>query len=222
MILLIDNYDSFVHNLSRYLIELGQETVVVRNDQISVDDVAKMSPAAIVISPGPCTPNEAGISVEVVQQLSSSIPILGICLGHQSIAAAFGGRVIRASQPVHGRTSKVLHDGTELFKEVENPLQATRYHSLIIEEKTLPQELKVTARLEDGTIMGVEHQEHPLFGLQFHPESVLTNSGHLLLANFLERSDITPKPIPTGDYQSPPQTPSWVDDDWESGQPLHW
>ena len=222
MILLIDNYDSFVHNLSRYFIELGQKTVVIRNDQISVDDIIKMSPAAIVISPGPCTPVEAGISVAVVQQLSASIPILGICLGHQSIAAALGGQVIRADQPVHGRTSEVLHDGTGLFKGIGNPLQATRYHSLIIEEKTLPNNLDVTARLKDGTIMAIEHQEYPLFGLQFHPESVLTNSGHLLLANFLERCHITPSQIPLGDYQAPPQTRSWVNDDWESGQPLHW
>ena len=195
---------------------------MVRNDQLTVDDVAEMSPDAIVISPGPCTPVEAGISVEVVRQLSVSIPILGICLGHQSIAAGLGGKVIRAEQPVHGRTSQVLHDGTGLFKGVSNPLQATRYHSLIVDEKKLPTELAVTARLEDGTIMAIEHQELALFGLQFHPESVLTHTGHLLLANFLKRCDLFPSQIPSGDFSKPVKEPSWVDDDWESGKPLHW
>lgn len=222
MILLLDNYDSFVHNLSRYFVELGEETLVVRNDEITVETIQKMSPTAIVISPGPCTPAEAGVSVSLIQQLYSSVPILGICLGHQSIATALGGNVVRAKQPVHGKRSLVTHHQKGLFKGLPHPLQATRYHSLIVEEATLPKELEVIARLEDETVMAIKHTMFPLFGVQFHPESVLTESGHLLLANFLESCSLSPSQIPSGDYTFPPQEPSWVDDDWASGQPLHW
>lgn len=184
MLLLIDNYDSFVYNLARYFTELGCETVVVRNDAIDLAGVQKLAPQAIVISPGPCTPKEAGISMELISQLSSSIPTLGVCLGHQAIAAALGGRVIRAPEPIHGRPSLVYHDDSEFFSGVPNPFRAGRYHSLIVEESSLPSELVITARTEDGIPMALEHRERPLYGVQFHPESVLTECGRVLLANF--------------------------------------
>ena len=199
MILLIDNYDSFVFNLSRYLCELGCETHVVRNDSVSVDEVRVMNPAAVVISPGPCSPNEAGVSVELLRELGPSIPMLGVCLGHQSLAAAFGGRVIRANEPVHGRTSWVRHANTPLFAGVTNPFLATRYHSLIVDEPSLPPELMVTAWTEDGVPMALEHQQYRLYGLQFHPESVLTQFGHQLLANFLRLAGLTPQPVSATD-----------------------
>jgi anthranilate synthase component II len=190
MILLIDNYDSFVFNLARYLCELGCETRVVRNDVVSVNDVRAMNPAAIVISPGPCTPNEAGVSVELLRQLGPSIPMLGVCLGHQSLAAAFDGKIIRATEPVHGRTSWVRHANTALFAGVTNPFRATRYHSLVVDEASLPSDLIVTAWTEAGVPMALEHQRHRLYGLQFHPESVLTEFGHRLLANFLQLAGV--------------------------------
>lgn len=186
MLLLIDNYDSFVYNLARYLIELGYETRVVRNDAVTVEDVRRISPAAIVISPGPCTPLEAGISCELIRGLGATIPTLGVCLGHQAIAEALGGRVVRAAEPVHGRTSQVFHDGQQLFVGLPQPFRATRYHSLVVDEATLPSELVVTARTDDGIPMALSHRHWPLFGVQFHPESVLTQSGRLLLANFLK------------------------------------
>lgn len=195
MILLIDNYDSFVFNLARYLCELGCETRVMRNDAVTVDDVRTMNPAAVVISPGPCSPNEAGVSIELLRELGPSIPMLGVCLGHQSLAAACGGRVIRAREPVHGRTSWVRHANTPLFAGVANPFLATRYHSLIVDEPSLPRELVVTAWTEDGVPMALEHQHHRLYGLQFHPESVLTQFGHQLLANFLRLAGQTPRPV---------------------------
>lgn len=186
MILLIDNYDSFVYNLSRYLQELGCETRVVRNDALSVGDVERLSPQGIIFSPGPCTPREAGISLEVIRQLGGTIPMLGVCLGHQAIAMALGGQVIRAPQPVHGMLSMVEHDGSRLFKGVSNPFRAGRYHSLIVDEASLSQELKVTARLQgEPLIMGLEHRSWPLFGVQFHPESVLTYEGRKVLENFV-------------------------------------
>src|SRR3984957_12670215 len=185
MILLLDNYDSFVYNLSRYFRELGCATEVVRNDVVSIADIERMDPQAIVISPGPCTPAQAGISVELVRSLSASIPILGVCLGHQAIAEAFGGKVVRAPIPVHGMHWLVRHEATPLFQNVANPFQAARYHSLCVMEEDLPAELQVTARTMASVVITIEHRTRPVFGVQFHPESVLTESGHLLLANFL-------------------------------------
>lgn len=185
MILLIDNYDSFVHNLGRYFQRLGQAIHVTRNDQVTVDEIRGMAPSAIVISPGPCTPDSAGISLDVVKELSHEIPILGVCLGHQAIGQAFGAKVVLANEPVHGRISKVHHDGSGLFEGVPQLINACRYHSLIIEDASLPECLKKTAWLEDGTVMGIEHQSLPVFGIQFHPESVLTSHGFDLLARFL-------------------------------------
>lgn len=186
MILMIDNYDSFTYNLVQYLGELGAETQVVRNDQIDVDEVAALAPERIVISPGPCTPNEAGISVELVERFGAELPILGVCLGHQSIAQAYGGRIVRARTLMHGKTSMIQHDGAGVFRGLANPFLATRYHSLAAERESLPECLVVTAWTEDGEIMGIRHVEHPVHGVQFHPESILTQHGHRLLRNFLE------------------------------------
>lgn len=185
MILVLDNYDSFVFNLARYFQRLGQETEVVRSDAIDADSVAELGPAAIVISPGPCTPKEAGCSVDVIRRLHTQIPILGVCLGHQAIVEALGGRVIRCSEAVHGRQSLVEHDGSGVFAGIPCPLPAGRYHSLVAEEAELPECLVVNARLADGTVMGVAHRELPVIGVQFHPESILTPHGYPLLANFL-------------------------------------
>lgn len=190
MILLIDNYDSFVHNLARYLRRLGQETLVVRNDIATTDEVRRLAPQAIVLSPGPCTPSEAGHSIGIVRELYQHIPILGVCLGHQTIAAAFGAGVVRASEPIHGRTSAVVHDGNRLFAGLPSPLTVCRYHSLIVDEESLPPELKVTARTADGTIMALELAERPIMGVQFHPEATLTQHGFQLLANFLRIAGI--------------------------------
>jgi anthranilate synthase/aminodeoxychorismate synthase-like glutamine amidotransferase len=190
VILLIDNYDSFVHNLARYFQRLGQSTLVVRNDAIDVAQVRQLKPQAVVLSPGPCTPSEAGCSVEIVRELRESIPILGVCLGHQAIAVALGGRVLRALQPMHGRTSLVYHLGQGVFANCPQPLRACRYHSLIVDDSSLPDCLQVTARMDDGVIMGMQHCEFPLVGLQFHPESILTDAGYLLLANFLRLAGI--------------------------------
>ncbi len=185
MILLLDNYDSFTFNLAQYLGELGCTVEVHRNDKISVEHVAQRKPERIVISPGPCTPQEAGVSVELVQKLAGKIPILGVCLGHQAIGAAFGGNIVRAPKLFHGKTSQIEHDGKGIFRDLPNPFVATRYHSLIVERKSLPKELVVTAETNDGIIMGVRHRHYPLEGVQFHPESVLTESGKQLLRNFL-------------------------------------
>ena len=203
MLLLIDNYDSFVYNLDRYLVELGCETKVIRNDVMNVATVRLLKPQAIVISPGPCTPNEAGISIELIRQLSDSIPILGVCLGHQAIAAAFGGDIIRAPEPVHGRTSLVEHSGTELFEGLPSPLKVGRYHSLIVDEATLSPELISTARTEDGIPMALQHRTRPLYGVQFHPESVLTAAGRPLLANFLRLAGLPVKSCSIVDWQEP-------------------
>ncbi|MFO1096633.1 MAG: aminodeoxychorismate/anthranilate synthase component II, partial [Planctomycetaceae bacterium] len=181
---------SFVHNLARYVEELGCETRVMRSDAVSVADIERLAPDAIILSPGPCTPNEAGVCQEAVRELSARIPILGVCLGHQAIAAALGGDVVRAPEPVHGRTSSILHDGTGLFTGLPNPLRATRYHSLIVPAASLPPELVVTARTDDGLVMALAHRTRPVFGVQFHPESILTQSGHRLLANFLHIAGI--------------------------------
>jgi anthranilate synthase/aminodeoxychorismate synthase-like glutamine amidotransferase len=185
MILLIDNYDSFVHNLARYLRRLGQKTVVIRNDALTPQQIIERQPAAIILSPGPCTPAEAGCSLELVQAAAGKIPMLGVCLGHQTIAVAFGAQVVRADQPMHGRASLIEHDGDGIFSGVPSPLLVGRYHSLIVEEQSLPADLEVTARTEDGTIMAIAHHRWPIFGLQFHPESILTSCGYTLLANFL-------------------------------------
>ena len=186
MLLMLDNYDSFTYNLVQYLQELGEEVEVHRNDKISVDEIAALAPRRIVISPGPCSPAEAGISVALIQRLSGAIPMLGVCLGHQSIGHAFGGKVVRAPQLMHGKTSLIHHDGSGVFKGLSNPFTATRYHSLIVARDGLPDCLRVTAWVEDGTIMGLEHRELPLWGVQFHPESILTVEGKRLLENFLD------------------------------------
>jgi len=187
VILLLDNYDSFTYNLAQYLGELGCTLEVHRNDRISVEEIARRKPERIVISPGPCTPQEAGISIELIQKLAGKFPILGVCLGHQAIGAAFGGKIIRAPKLFHGKTSEIEHDGKGIFRSVPNPLTATRYHSLIVERKSLPRELVVTAETRDGIIMGLRHRRYPIDGVQFHPESVLTESGKKILKNFLEQ-----------------------------------
>src|SRR5215470_8290522 len=189
MVFVLDNYDSFTYNLVQYLGELGAEVVVRRNDQVTAADVEAMRPSRLLISPGPCTPNEAGISMELFRRLTGKLPILGVCLGHQALGAAFGGRVIRAPNLMHGKTSQITHDGRTVFEHLESPFTATRYHSLIVEGKSVPQQLEVSAWTTepDGTrtIMGLRHKEHPVEGVQFHPESVLTSEGKKLIKNFL-------------------------------------
>ena len=185
MLLVIDNYDSFTYNLVQYLGELGQHVRVVRNDEVSVEDIERISPEYIIISPGPCTPNEAGISLDVVVRLAGKIPILGVCLGHQAIGQAFGGKVIRAKEVVHGRTSRVFHDDKGLFAGLPNPFEATRYHSLVVERSSLPDCLEITAKTWDEEVMGLRHKSMPVEGVQFHPESFLTKVGKDLLRNFL-------------------------------------
>lgn len=194
MILLIDNYDSFVFNLARYFERLGRPTRVVRNDAIDAAGVRSLRPEAVVLSPGPCSPAQAGCSLEIVKQLHADLPILGVCLGHQTIAEALGGRVVRAAEPVHGRTSAVFHDGQGMFAGLPSPLTACRYHSLVVEETSLPAELEATARTADGVVMGLRHKQLPLVGLQFHPESILTDFGFELLANFLRLAGL---PLPS-------------------------
>ena len=186
MLLMIDNYDSFTYNLVQYLGELGQEVVVYRNDEIDLEKVAALKPRHIVISPGPCTPNEAGISVPLIHEFAGKVPILGVCLGHQSIGQAFGGNIIHAKQLMHGKTSPVSHRDIGVFKGLPNPFTATRYHSLVIERETCPDCLEITAWTEDQEIMGVRHKTLPIEGVQFHPESILTECGHQLLDNFLK------------------------------------
>ena len=186
MLLLIDNYDSFTYNLAQYLGELGAEVNVYRNDAVTVAEIAAWQPTHIVISPGPCTPNEAGISVPAIRAFAGTIPILGVCLGHQAIGQAFGGRIVRAQRVMHGKVSAVVHDGRGVFTAVPAPLAVTRYHSLAIERATLPPELEATATSEDGEIMGVRHRALAVEGVQFHPEAILTEHGHALLRNFLE------------------------------------
>jgi anthranilate synthase component 2 len=188
MIAVIDNYDSFTYNLVQHLGALGAALEVFRNDAITVDELAARAPEAVVISPGPCTPREAGISVEVVRRLGPSTPILGVCLGHQSIGHAFGGRVVRARVPVHGKTSRIYHDGRTIYEGLPLPFEATRYHSLVVAREGLPDDLEISAQLEDGTIMGLRHRRHPIEGVQFHPESVMTAVGKAILARFLARS----------------------------------
>jgi len=186
VVLVIDNYDSFVYNLVQYLGELGQEIEVYRNDKITVEEIERKTPSHIVISPGPCTPDEAGVSMETIKAFMGKVPILGVCLGHQAIIQALGGRVVRGEFPVHGKTSSVFHDGKTIFKGVENPFTATRYHSLVGEEKTMPDCLEVSAKTEEGVVMGVRHKEYIVEGVQFHPESILTAPGKQILKNFLD------------------------------------
>jgi len=188
MILVIDNYDSFTFNLVQYLGELGAETTVRRNDEIAVEDIARLQPSAIVISPGPCAPAQAGISVPAVQRWGATVPILGVCLGHQSIGEAYGGKVVRAGRVMHGKTSQVSHDGRDLFRGLPNPMQVMRYHSLVVEPGSLPKDLIVLARAADdpSEIHAVRHRTHPVWGVQFHPESIMTPDGKALLRNFLE------------------------------------
>ena len=192
MLLMIDNYDSFTYNLVQYLGELGQRVAVYRNDQLTLDDIDVLAPAHIVISPGPCTPNEAGISVDLVREYGHEIPILGVCLGHQSIAQAYGGTIVPAGILMHGKTSMIEHQGQGVFANVPNPFQATRYHSLVVDRGSLPDCFEVTAYSEDdGEIMGIRHLEYPIEGLQFHPESILTQYGHKLLKNFVDEQQST-------------------------------
>jgi len=186
MLLLIDNYDSFTYNLVHYLGELGAATEVYRNDALSVDQALALGPDAIVLSPGPCDPDRAGICVDLVRRAKDSIPILGVCLGHQAIGQAFGGRIIRAPQPMHGKPSQIRHNGKGIFRGLENPFSAIRYHSLVVEASSLPGELEITAETDDGVIMGLSHRELPVHGVQFHPESIDTKFGHDLLRNFLD------------------------------------
>jgi anthranilate synthase component 2/para-aminobenzoate synthetase component 2 len=193
VVLLIDNYDSFVHNLARYVRELGRPTTVVRNDALSVEDAAAMGPSHIIVSPGPGTPDDAGVSLALIARLGGTVPILGVCLGHQAIGQAYGGRVVRARRPMHGKTSAIHHDGAGVFRGLPQPLRATRYHSLVVTPEGLPEDLVVTARSEEGEIMGLRHRRHPVVGVQFHPEAVLTERGHDLLAAFLE-GDQRPRP----------------------------
>jgi anthranilate synthase component 2 len=185
LLLLIDNYDSFTYNLFHYLGQLGADVVVKRNDEISVADAVAMKPEAVVLSPGPCTPNEAGICLELVEKAGSRLPILGVCLGHQAIGQVYGGKVVRAPSPMHGKVSTIHHTGKSVFRGLNNDFQGTRYHSLTIAPESMPADLVVTATSDDGVIMGVMHKRHPVHGVQFHPESIASENGHALLANFL-------------------------------------
>ena len=186
MILMIDNYDSFTYNLVQYLGQLGQDVQVYRNDEISIDKIRKLAPDAIFLSPGPCSPKEAGITVDVIREFHKFIPIMGVCLGHQAIGYAFGGNVVRAGRLMHGKTSPILNDGKTIFKGLPNPFTAGRYHSLLVERGSLPSCLEISAETEEGEIMGVRHQEYPVEGIQFHPESILTPQGKRIIKNFLD------------------------------------
>jgi anthranilate synthase component II len=192
MLLLIDNYDSFTYNLVHFLGELGAQSEVVRNDKIGVDEILRKKPKAIVLSPGPCTPNEAGVCLELIEKLDGRIPLLGVCLGHQAIGQAYGGKVIRAPEPLHGKLSTIRHSDKGVFKSLPERFQVTRYHSLIVERGSLPAELEVTAETE-GIIMGLQHKTHPVHGVQFHPESIASEHGHALLANFLSLAGFSPR-----------------------------
>ena len=198
MILLVDNYDSFVHNLARYVRELGERAVVRRNDEITVAAVERLAPTHIILSPGPCSPAEAGVSVDLLRQLGPIVPILGVCLGHQCIGAAYGGDIIRAGHPVHGRTSPVTHDGSNVFAGLPSPLRVARYHSLVIARSTMPDALRVLATSDDdGEVMAVAHREHPVVGVQFHPESAASQYGYAILDRFLRGSGSSPEMLPS-------------------------
>jgi anthranilate synthase/aminodeoxychorismate synthase-like glutamine amidotransferase len=216
MILLIDNYDSFVHNLARYVRELGEDSVVRRNDQVTVEEIQALGPSHIIISPGPCSPAKAGISTELVQRFGPSIPILGVCLGHQCIGAAYGGDIVRAGRPRHGMTSPIRHDGTSIFDGLPSPFRVTRYHSLVIARGSLPSELRVTASAgDDGEIMAVEHRTFPVVGVQFHPESAATEYGYAMLDRFLHGPSAMAGRLPTGAdggesvHRTPDTPPPW-------------
>lgn len=193
MLILIDNYDSFTYNLVHFLGELGTRSEVVRNDKITADEVLKKKPKAIVLSPGPCTPNEAGVCLDLIARAGAKIPLLGVCLGHQAIGQAYGGKVIRAPEPMHGKLSTIRHTGKGVFKGLPPRVEVTRYHSLIVERASLPDCLEVTAETDDGLIMGLQHKTHPVHGVQFHPESIASEQGHALLANFLELAGLNPR-----------------------------
>ena len=216
MILLLDNYDSFVFNLARYLQELGAETHVVRTDSLSVAEIERLAPQGIVISPGPCTPQEAGISIELIRQLGSRIPMLGVCLGHQAIAAALGGEVIRAPAPVHGRTAWITYQQSHILSGLASPFRAMRYHSLVVRESSLPVDLRIVARTTDGIPMALEHVSWPLYGVQFHPESVLTEGGHHMLANFLRIAGISPGDPPAAEFDD--SRPADLESDWHASE----
>lgn len=188
MILVIDNYDSFTYNLVQYLGELGEEVKVYRNDEIDIAGIEALAPDHILISPGPCTPDDAGITLDVISHFKGIIPIFGVCLGHQAIGQAFGGKVVRAERLMHGKTSAIQHMGSSVFEDLPNPFTATRYHSLIVEKETLPDELEITAWTAEGEIMGLRHKQYPVEGVQFHPESIITDHGHQMLRNFLKRT----------------------------------
>ena len=213
MILLIDNYDSFVHNLARYVRELGGEAVVRRNDALTLDEVAGLAPSHIILSPGPCTPAESGISTDVVRRFGPTTPILGVCLGHQCIGAAYGGEIVRAGRPKHGRTSPVVHDGSSVFTGLPSPLWVARYHSLVIARASLPASLRVSADSgDDGEIMAVEHRIHPVVGVQFHPESAATEYGYAMIDRFLHGDGSRPRELPTyadGARQAPEVVRPW-------------
>jgi anthranilate synthase/aminodeoxychorismate synthase-like glutamine amidotransferase len=202
VILILDNYDSFVYNLDRYLQRLGQSTLVVRSDAITVDAISRLELDGIVISPGPKSPDEAGCSMEVVRRLAGNTPILGVCLGHQAIGQSFGGKIVRAAKPMHGKQSQIRHNGSSLFQGIPEFFEVGRYHSLVIEPSSLPIVLRATAWATDGTIMAVEHVEHPVFGVQFHPESILTDLGYQILSNFLAISGLSSMTIPKADCLS--------------------
>ncbi len=193
MLILIDNYDSFTYNLVHFLGQLGAESVVIRNDKVTAEEVIAQKPRAIVLSPGPCTPNEAGVCLDLIAKAGATIPLMGVCLGHQSIGQAYGGKVIRAPVPMHGKLSTIRHTGKGIFKGLPQDFEITRYHSLIVERATLPDCLEITAETADGLIMGLQHNSHPVHGVQFHPESIASEYGHALLANFLELAGISPK-----------------------------
>ena len=195
MILVIDNYDSFTYNLVHYLNELGAETLVYRNDALSVDEALGLKPQGVLLSPGPCTPSEAGICLALLEAAPNDLPILGVCLGHQAIGQAYGGDVVRAKQVMHGKTSPMFHEGKGIFAGLPNPFTATRYHSLSVEKSTLPPVLEVTAWTEDGEIMGFQHRHRPIQGVQFHPESIATEGGHAMLANFLKLAGVEPQAV---------------------------
>lgn len=193
MLILIDNYDSFTYNLVHYLGELGAESVVIRNDKVTAEEVIAQKPQAIVLSPGPCTPNEAGVCLDLIKKAGAAIPLLGVCLGHQSIGQCYGGKVIRAPQPMHGKLSTITHTNKGIFEGLPKQFEITRYHSLIVERATLPDCLEITAETSDGIVMGLQHKTHPVHGVQFHPESIASQQGHALLANFLRLAGFTPK-----------------------------
>lgn len=236
MILVVDNYDSFVHNLARYLQRLGQETVVIRNDVVEMAEIRRLAPSAIVLSPGPCTPDEAGCCLDLVRQLGGEIPLLGVCLGHQVIGQALGASVVRAPQAVHGRSSWIRHTGDGLFSGLPDPLRVGRYHSLMVDRHSLPKALQVTATTDDGLVMAVEHRADRIFGLQFHPESVLTQFGYQMLAAFLDLAGIShhsADPIAASERLAPDDfaKPTWLDAarsapmnvSWPDAYPvLHW